>query len=428
MTYGDGLADLLLDDRQNAALSWAFVGVLGIATVERAVTEGDVRTAAFAAALVLVAVVPPLAFRDPTVTLPWDLLGVACSPVLWKTFVGVPFRTEVVPYVSVAVIALMVAVELHAFTAVRMDHTFAVVFVTLTTMAAAAVYNVLKWLVDVALGAGLLLDGRSQHALNAVVMVEFAYATGAGMLAGVAFTYYFRRRLPSPGRRPSDRPRSHPECADGHASLAERLRLSATVQRRLTRSMQGVLGAVLLYGLVTVTLPTIVNATVALGLTFVPAILERDLELPMDPGLVLWITAAVFLHSLGSAGLYGTVTHWDHLTHALSASVVAATGYAFFRAVDLHSVDVYIPRQFMFALILIFVLAAGVAWELLEFAIDQFAIVVGLPAVLAQHGLDDTILDLVFNAAGAVVVATWGAVYLTDLSEALSNRLEEWSA
>lgn len=428
MTYGDGLAGLLLDDRQNAALSWAFAGVLGIVTVERAVREGDVRTAALAAALVLVAVVPPLAFRDPTVTLPWDLLGVACFPVLWEVFVGVPFRTEVVPYVSVAVIALMVAVELHAFTAVRMNNTFAVVFVTLTTMAAAAVYNVLKWLADVALGTGLLLDGRGQATLNAVVMVEFAYATVAGLLAGVAFTYYFRRRLPSSGRGSAGPPRSHPEFDGERASLAERLRLSATTQRRLTRSMQGVLGAVLLYGLVTAHLPTVVNAAVALALTFAPAMLERDLELSMDPGLVLWITAAVFLHSLGSAALYDAVSHWDHLTHALSASVVAATGYAFFRAVDLHTDDVYIPRRFMFALILLFVLAAGVAWELLEFAIDRFAIAAGIPAVLAQHGLDDTILDLVFNAAGAVVVATWGTVYLTDVSEALSDRLEEWSA
>lgn len=41
---------------------------------------------------------------------------------------------------------------------------------------------------------------------------------------------------------------------------------------------------------------------------------------------MIWPTAAAFLHTLGSAGLYDYLGHWDSLTHAPSASLVAATG------------------------------------------------------------------------------------------------------
>ncbi|WIV65755.1 hypothetical protein [Natrialbaceae archaeon AArc-T1-2] len=429
MTDGDRLASVLRESRRNAVPFWVLVCVLvGLASYH--VLAGDVRTAVLAACLVGVAVVPPAAFRDPTVTLPWDLLAVACVPILWDVVVGVPFATDVVPYVAVAVVALLVVVELHAFTSVRMNQTFAIVLVTLTTMAAAAMYNVALWLADVLLGTSFLLDGRHPDVINAVVMIEFAYATVAGVLAGVAFTLFFRNRIPPGSDRPAVASQStFEERADTDGeTLAERLHLSVQTQRRLVRGMQGLLVVVFTYGVVTLHLPTIANAGVALVVTFVPAALERDLELPMDAGLVLWITTAVFLHALGSAGLYDAVDPWDNVTHVLSASVVAAAGYAFFRAVELHTDDVYIPPAFMVVLILVFVLAAGVVWELLEFAIDQFAIYADLPAVLAQYGIHDTIVDLLFNLVGAIVVAIWGTVYLTDVSESLSDRLEEWSA
>ena len=76
-----------------------------------------------------------------------------------------------------------------------------------------------------------------------------------------------------------------------------------------------------------------VNAGIGLLVTYLPAVLERDYDVPMDAGLTLWITGAVFLHALGTVGLpgmeesfYRSVWWWDHLTHALSASIVAAVG------------------------------------------------------------------------------------------------------
>ncbi|AUX08480.1 hypothetical protein AArcSl_0837 [Halalkaliarchaeum desulfuricum] len=431
MATTDRLGGTLLESRRNAALFWVLVGVLSVFVIERVAIAGDVRTAVLAAVLLVIALVPPVAFRDPTVTLPWELVGIACLPLVWEFLVGVPFRTDVVPYVAVAVVALFLAVELHAFTPVRMTHRFAIAFVTLSTMAAAAVYNVGQWLSDVLFGTAFLLDGRDPDVVNAVVMIEFTYATVAGILAGVAFAFFFERRISPASERTYVPPYAPGEERERRAAvegktLARRLHLSERTQRHLTRGMQIVLGIVLAYGVWTLHLPTIANATVALVITFVPALLERDLELPMDPGLVLWITVAVFLHALGSAGLYDAVGPWDHLTHALSASVVAAAGYAGFRAIHLHTDAVYLPPKFMGLLIGVFVLAAGVVWELLEFAIDQFAIRAGIPAVLAQHGIGDTMMDLLFNLVGAFVTAVWGTVYLADVADSMSERFEEW--
>lgn len=188
--------------------------------------------------------------------------------------------------------------------------------------------------------------------------------------------------------------------------------------------MQVVLGLTFGYGLWSRQLPFLVNAGVALAITFVPALLERDYDIPIEPGLALWITSAVFLHVLGSAGLYGLIPPWDTLTHTFSATVVAAAGYATLRAIHLHTPSIHLPPWATFVCTLVFVLAMGVGWELLEFAVDRSALILGLDPVLAQHGIDDTIGDLIFDAVGAVIVATWGTVYLVAVSEHLALQLE----
>jgi len=203
-------------------------------------------------------------------------------------------------------------------------------------------------------------------------------------------------------------------------------------QRQLSRLMELSLVGLLFVGLERGSVGIIVNTSVALLVAQVPGLLERDYGVPMDPRITLWITTAAFLHALGTVGLpgmgwnfYARVGWWDHVTHALSASVVAAAGYAAVRAVDEHSEAVYLPPKFVAAIILLVVLAFGVLWELLEFAIGIAAARVGLPRVLTQYGAHDTLWDLVYNSIGGVLVAVWGGAYLSDLSTALAERLPE---
>ena len=203
-------------------------------------------------------------------------------------------------------------------------------------------------------------------------------------------------------------------------------RPSVRNQRRLTRGMQLVLVGLVAYGLVAGQPKAIVNGSVGLAVTFLPALLERNYALPLDPWLGLWITTAVFLHTLGSAGLYGQIGWWDHLTHALSATLVAGVGYTAARAIDLHSDEISIPHRFAFVYIVVVVLSFGVVWELFEFGLDIVADETGLTMPLAQHGLDDTVMDLTYNSLGALLVSAFGQVHLTGVAETVRTSL--WTA
>ncbi len=158
----------------------------------------------------------------------------------------------------------------------------------------------------------------------------------------------------------------------------------------------------------------IVNAVGAFAITFLPAILRRDHRFTMHVYLTFWLTGAVLLHTAGMLGPYSDFVWYDNLTHATSASVVAAVGYAAARSLDVHSETLQLTPWFTFLYLLLFVMAAGVVWELFEYGVTILAAKLGQPAPLVQSGLDDTVSDLVYDTVGALVVALSGSLYLTD--------------
>jgi hypothetical protein len=216
--------------------------------------------------------------------------------------------------------------------------------------------------------------------------------------------------------------------------LRDRLGISERRQKQLSWVMEIGLAVIVLVGIGRREYGIVVNAGVGLAVTQIVPILERDYGVPMDPALTLWITSAVFLHALGTPSflgyesLYQDVPWWDHLTHALSASVVAGAGYATVRALSEHSEDIHLPSRFMFVFILTFVMAFGVLWEVLEFAIAGAASILGTGTVLTQYGLEDTLWDLVFDTVGAVVAAVWGTAHLMDLSGYLERQFDRRNA
>ncbi|MFB6163716.1 MAG: hypothetical protein ABEJ31_01000 [Haloarculaceae archaeon] len=175
-------------------------------------------------------------------------------------------------------------------------------------------------------------------------------------------------------------------------------------ERTVTRTLQLGLAAILLWGLVRLDAGVAVNAAVALAITFLPALLRRDYQVALDPLLAVWLTGAVFLHAVGMVGPYGTTWWWDHLTHVLSAGLVAAVGYTVTRAFDEHLPELYLPEPFLYVFVFLFTVAAGVAWELLEFLARWLADTTAAAPVLVQYSFEDTMLDLVFDMVGAVLV------------------------
>jgi hypothetical protein len=161
---------------------------------------GDPLWALFAGA---VALLPSVAHRSAAVMPPWEVILIAALPVLGRLFATTLVTGQIATYLAVAALALLVSVDLVAFTPVRMSEGFALLFVVLATMAAAGVWAVVRYLADLTLGTGFI---GSEHAL----MVEFVASTVVGYDATVTVSGGGRsrtarvrpRRGAGHGRRP----------------------------------------------------------------------------------------------------------------------------------------------------------------------------------------------------------------------------------
>ena len=188
------LGEVLETEGTNAIIAWFLVAFVGLVVVGNILTR-QFLWAGFALVALILAVIPPLAFRRARVMLPWEVLLLAALPLVSRTFTTVPITGRFVTYLAVASLALVIAVELHAFTPVEMTPGFAVLFVVVGTVAAAGVWAVARWLADSWLGTGFLLTpGVDPDLIETGLMWEFVYSTLAGVAAGILFEAYFRRR------------------------------------------------------------------------------------------------------------------------------------------------------------------------------------------------------------------------------------------
>ncbi|SEO69433.1 hypothetical protein SAMN04487948_104211 [Halogranum amylolyticum] len=194
-----GLRDVVERRQVNAVLGWLLVGFLAVVAVA-ALLRRDLLWAGFTLVVVALAIVPAVAARNPRSMLPWEVIALASLPMLARVVVvgqrvdGITLTGRVTTYLAVAAVALIIAVELDVFTSVKMNYSFAVLFVVIATMAAAGVWAVAQWLSDLYLGTGFLVDRNTGATPETELMWDFVAATVAGVGAGFLFEFYFRRR------------------------------------------------------------------------------------------------------------------------------------------------------------------------------------------------------------------------------------------
>lgn len=191
------LEELIGDNRTNAAIAWLLVAAIGAIGASELVTDSGFLWATFAAVLVGLALLPPIAFRSSLAMLPWEVLLLAALPVLGMAVGADRLTGHFAAYLSVAAIALVIVVELQSFTSVRMTPGFAIVLVVVATLAAAGLWALLRWSASQLLGIPFLSD-------HDAVMWEFVYSAVAGLGAGVVFELYFRRYVRPEQRLPAD--------------------------------------------------------------------------------------------------------------------------------------------------------------------------------------------------------------------------------
>ncbi|KQM12218.1 hypothetical protein AOA80_03515 [Methanomassiliicoccales archaeon RumEn M1] len=144
--------------------------------------------------------------------------------------------------------------------------------------------------------------------------------------------------------------------------------------------------------------------------------------------ILLGIGLSLFLHSLGLVtGWYHTTNWWDSITHFVSGITVASLAAIVLIMVIVHSETTRVPVSWTPFLILVSVLAMEGVWEILEFAMDS---IVGTGM---QHGLEDTMKDIVANTVSGIVAGLGFAYYvskgsLRELVDGLRvEGLVEWS-
>ncbi|WP_318570738.1 hypothetical protein [Salinigranum marinum] len=141
----------------------------------------------------------------------------------------------------------------------------------------------------------------------------------------------------------------------------------------------------------------VANAAVALAGTFLPDAVERRYAVTFRPWQRLYTESAMLTHAVGMLGPYDDVWWWDHLTHTHSATLLGGVVHAVARRRDRDP----LPH------VLAGVAGGGALWELAEYATHGLSRRIGFDPVLVSYGRTDTLLDLLFNLVGALLVVAF---------------------
>ncbi|HKJ71683.1 MAG TPA: hypothetical protein VKA55_08035 [Gammaproteobacteria bacterium] len=161
------------------------------------------------------------------------------------------------------------------------------------------------------------------------------------------------------------------------------------------------------------------TAAVVLALTFLPALIERELQLQLPVELTLF--TCLFLYAAFGLGeverFYQRFWWWDLLLHSVSALVLGLIG--FLLVYTFHQTRRVVLPPLYFALTAFgFAVTLGTLWELFEFGMDW-----GFGFNMQKSGLVDTMTDLLVDVAGAALAAWAGYHYVSGGDSLLADRL-----
>ncbi|GMR04522.1 MAG: hypothetical protein BMS9Abin23_0420 [Thermodesulfobacteriota bacterium] len=157
---------------------------------------------------------------------------------------------------------------------------------------------------------------------------------------------------------------------------------------------------------------------VAVGVSMVPSIVEKNYNITLPFELDLLITLSLFLHTFLGEGLefYNKYWIWDKLLHVYGAAVTAII--AFVIVYSLHYTrKLRLTLPFIVLITFTFAVTMGAMWEIGEFSVDRFF------GKQTQKGLADTMYDLINDMIGGFIVAVLGAVYVKYSRPETRHRL-----
>jgi hypothetical protein len=165
------------------------------------------------------------------------------------------------------------------------------------------------------------------------------------------------------------------------------------------------------------------NALLVAGimvLTLVPAFLAPRLHvrIPAEFQLitVVFVFATLFLGEM--LRYYDRYAWWDKALHGGSGLLLGILGFLLVYVMnESRSIGIQLRPGFVAFFAFLFALSMGALWEIFEFTVDQL-----FGQMMQTGGLNDTMWDLIFDAAGAAAVSLFGWRYLGSSRRSFIER------
>jgi len=171
------------------------------------------------------------------------------------------------------------------------------------------------------------------------------------------------------------------------------------------------------------------SAAIAAGillLTFLPTIFASRVQVEIPPEFevltVGFIFASLFLGEIRD--YYNKIWWWDIALHTTSGVLLGILGLLLVYVLnETPRVDLHMRPGFVAFFAFCFALSIGAAWEIFEFAMDQFfGMNMQKPMLGDPSGLTDTMIDLIVDAVGALLVSIAGYLYMKRGNASIIDR------
>ena len=145
------------------------------------------------------------------------------------------------------------------------------------------------------------------------------------------------------------------------------------------------------------------GAGLGLIVSLIPTILKRNYEITLPLVLDILITVALVMHIGGGIlNIYGTIPHYDTITHFVSSFLIAFLSFVVIYILDEYWDGLRMDKYAMAFLVVIVTVAMGVIWEFNEWLTDLAF------GTHEQWGYTDTLKDLFVDFIAGIFMAIVG--------------------
>lgn len=186
--------------------------------------------------------------------------------------------------------------------------------------------------------------------------------------------------------------------------LPSRNSITENILLYISLALRGSIIVAIVIGIVRMQWDILFLGPVTLIATFLPAFFEKNYRVFIPPEFEFLVTiflyAAIFLQEF-----YTKFIWWDKLVHTASGILLGFVGFIILYVLYVEGkLDMRPSLLAMFSFA--FALALGGLWEIFEFSVDTLA------GTNLQKGLNDTMVDLIVDAAGALFTSILGYFYI----------------